>query len=288
MLISGISMGTVGIFIVLLNKYSIYSIVFFRGLFGTLFLTIVMILTKSISISFLYHSFKFHWKYLIIIAIINPLVILFYFLTIQLSGSAFAAFLLYTSGIYLLLFITLTREEKISKLNYICFLLAIIGIFIITEFWNGNFLSYGLIFGLLSGFSLGILIFSKKRIYNNRKRIHSTIIKDGNFDIFLTWFSTIFLAIFFFPFGIIDLITLNLFDLIISALLGFIPTAMAFTLYNIGVKNDSGGNIVILSYSEIIASIIINLFFFPSLSLFTIIGGSFVILANLLILKYDK
>lgn len=288
MLLSGISMGSVGLFIILLQKYPIYSVVLFRGLFGTFFLTILMLLTKSFSFGFISQSFKDYWKYLIIIAISNPLVILFYFMTIQLSGSAFAAFLLYTSGLYLLLLLTFTREEKISKLNYICFILAIVGVSIIMEFWTGNLLSYGLIFGLLSGFTLGILIFSKKKIYNQRKKTNSQLTTVGNFDIFLTWFSTLSLVIIFFPLGINDVFKLTLNDLLISLLLGFIPTAFAFTLYNIGVKNDKGGNIVILSYSEIIVSVVINLFFFPSLSIFTIIGGSLVLLANIIILRFDK
>ncbi len=288
MLFSGISMGTVGLFIFLLQKYSIYSIVFFRGIFGTFFLTILMLLTKSFSISFISQSFKDNWKYLIIIAITNPLVILFYFITIQLSGPAFAAFLLYTSGLYLLLLLTFTGEEKISKLNYFCFILAIIGVSIIMEFWTANILSYGLIFGLLSGITLGILIFSKKKIYNQRKKDKLQLSIGGNFDIFLTWFSSLSLVIFFFPLGINDLFNLTLSDLLISLLLGFLPTAFAFTLYNIGVKNDKGGNIVILSYSEIIVSVVINLFFFPSLSIFTIIGGSLVLVANIIILRFNK
>ena len=288
MLVSGISMGTVGLFIILLEKYPIYSVVFFRGVFGTFFLTILMLLTKSFSFGFVSQSIKDYWKYLIIIAITNPLVILFYFMTIQLSGSAFAAFLLYTSGLYFLLLLTFTREEKISKLNYLCFILAIIGVSIIMEFWTGNLLSYGLIFGLFSGITLGILIFSKKKIYNQRKKMNLQLKTTGNFDIFLTWFSTLSLVIFFFPLGINDVFKLTLSDLLISLLLGFVPTAFAFTLYNIGVKNDKGGNIVILSYSEIIVSVVINFFFFPSLSIFTIIGGSLVLMANIIILRFDK
>lgn len=288
MLLSGICMGTVSLFIILLKNYSIYSIVFFRGLFGTFFLTIVMFFTKSFSISFIKESFKYHWKYLIIIAVTNPLVIFFYFITIKVSGSAFAVFLLYTNGIYLLLLLTFTREEKISKLNYICFTLAIIGVFIIMEFWTGNILLQGLLFGLISGFTLGILIFSKKKIYNNRKKIGFHLMKRGNFDVLLTWFSTLFILILFSPFGFNDLFNLTLSDLFISLSLGFIPTAFAFTLYNIGVKNDHAGNIILLSYSEIIVAVIINLFFFPAFSIFTIIGGCLVILANIIILRFNK
>ncbi|MCJ7647955.1 MAG: hypothetical protein MUP85_05035, partial [Candidatus Lokiarchaeota archaeon] len=98
MFLSGIFMGNVGIFISLLSEYPIYSIVLFRGIFGATFLILFMAITKSFSIAFFKECFKMHWKNLIIIAITNPLVVFLYFWNITLTGYAFAAFLLYTSG----------------------------------------------------------------------------------------------------------------------------------------------------------------------------------------------
>lgn len=284
MFLSGIFMGNVGIFISLLSGYPIYSIVFFRGLFGTAFLTLFMLLTRSFSLSFFKESIKRHWKYLIILAISNPLVVFLYFLNITLTGYAFAAFLLYTSGIFLLFFLIITKQEKVSKINFISFFLAIFGISIIMEFWTGRILILGIFIGILSGFCLGILIYSKKKIYKVRGNTNST----GNFDVFLTLWSTLFLIFPFLPFSIADIFRITIIDLLIILLLGLIPTALAFTLYNVGVKKDKGGNIVILSYFEPVMATINTAIFLKNLSIFTIIGGLFVLLANYITLKYVK
>ena len=284
MFLSGIFMGNVGIFITLLSGYPIYSIVLFRGIFGAAFLILFMVITGSFSITFFKECFRKHWKYLIILAISNPLVVFLYFLNITLTGYAFAAFLLYTSGAFLLFFLVISKEEKVSKINFLSFILAIAGISIIMEFWTGQILILGIVIGLFSGFCLGILIFSKKKIYKNRGKINS----DGNFDAFLTLWSTLFLIFPFLPFGITDLFRITIFDLIIILMLGLIPTALAFTLYNVGVKKDKGGNIVILSYFEPVMATINAAIFLKNLSIFTIIGGFFVLLANIITLKYLK
>ena len=284
MFLSGIFMGNVGIFISLLSGYPIYSIVLFRGIFGATFLVIFMLITRSFSITFFKECFKIHWKYLIILAITNPLVVFLYFLNITLTGYAFAAFLLYTSGAFLLIFLVIAKEDKVSKINFISFILAIAGISIIMEFWTGQVLILGIVVGIFSGFCLGILIFSKKKMYQIRGKMNS----NGNFDAFLTLWSTLFLIFPFLPLGFTDLFRITFFDLLIILMLGLIPTALAFTLYNVGVKKDKGGNIIILSYFEPVMATINTAIFLKNLSIFTIIGGFFVLLANFITLKYAK
>ena len=288
MFLSGIFMGNVGIFISLLSGYPIYSIVLFRGIFGAAFLILFMVITKSLSITFFKECFKMHWKHLIIIAITNPLVVFLYFWNITLTGYAFAAFLLYTSGVFLLIFLVITKEEKVSKINFISFILAIVGISIIMEFWTGQILILGIVVGIFSGFCLGIMIFSKKKIYKIRRKVQSKVNSNGNFDAFLTLWSTLFLFLPFLPFSIMDLFRITILDFIFILLLGLIPTALAFTLYNVGVKKDKGGNIIILSYFEPVMATINTAIFLKDLSIFTIIGGFFVLLANIITLKYLK
>ncbi len=288
MFLSGIFMGNVGIFISLLSGYPIYTIVLFRGIFGAAFLILFMLITRSFSITFFKECFKMHWKYLIIIAISNPLVVFLYFWNITLTGYAFAAFLLYTSGVFLLIFLVITKEDKVSKINFISFILAIVGISIIMEFWTGQILILGIVIGIFSGFCLGILIFSKKKIYKIRGKVQLKINSDGNFDAFLTLWSTLFLIFPFLPFSITDLFRITFLDLIFILGLGLIPTALAFTFYNVGVKKDKGGNIIILSYFEPVMATINTAIFLKNLSIFTIIGGFFVLLANYITLKYSK
>ncbi len=286
MVISALAMGNIGLFVTLLSKYPIYTIVLLRGIFGTIFLTLFMLKSKSFSKGFFKQSFNSHWKPLLIIGFVNPLVIYFYFITILMSGYAIAAFLLYTGGIFFIFFVMITKTEKITKITLLSFALAIAGVAFIMEFWTGQGQYIGLLTGLLSGLTLGTLTFYKKKIYIKRKTID--VKEEGDFDTFLAWFPTLFLVVLFLPLGGSDLGRLTTLDLIFAILLGLIPTAIAFTLYNVGVKNDKGGNIVILSYFEPIMATINTIIFLRALSIFTIIGGAFIVAANIIILKFSK
>jgi len=289
MLVSAINMGCVGLFVTFLSKYPIYTIVLLRGIFGTIFLTIFILKSRSFNRDFIKESIKMHWKALILIGIINALVIYFYFISISICGYALAAFLLYTGGIFVILFLIISKEEKVSKINIISFILAVIGVAIIMEFWTGAGFTYGAIFGLLSGLMLGLLIFLKKKVYNKRKKYDINLKKsEGNFDLFLAWWPTFFLIIVFLPFGANDLAKLTFLDLIFCLILGFFPTALAFFLYNVGVKNDKGGNIIILSYFEPIMATINAFLFLKLFSIYTILGGVLILIANVIVLKYSK
>jgi len=280
-------MGHVGLLVSFFEtKYPVYTIVLLRGIFGTLFLTIFLLKTKSINFKTIKEYFKLHLVALIIMGMVNPLIIFFYFVNITISGYSLAAFLLYTGGIFFILFLFITKEEKVSKINLLSFILATVGVAIIMEFWRGTVEYLGIIYGILSGLTLGILIFYKKKVYNKRDR--NDLPKVANLDIFLAWWPSLFIVVMFLPLGAVDLLKFDFIDLIFSLILGLFPTAIAFVLYNVGVKNDKGGNIVILSYIEPVVATIWSVVLLQSISIFTIIGGSLIILANIIAQKYPK
>ena len=288
MLMSATCMGVVGLFVTLLGNYEVYTIVLLRGLFGSLFLTVFLIKSRSFSKAFIKESFRFHWKALLISGLVYPFVIYFYFFTIVSYGYAIAAFLLYTSGIFVIFFIIITKMNHVSKFTIISFILAILGVAIIMEFWNGLILTLGLITGILSGLTLGIFVFYKKIIYNKRNIIKMDLKAKGDFDTFLAWWHILFLIFVFLPFGFSDLLNLTLLEVLIAILLGLISTALAFTLYNVGIKNDEGGDIIILSYFEPIVATILAVLILGRLSIFTIIGGALILFANFIVLRYTN
>ncbi len=290
MLLSATCMGFVGIFVDLLSEFPIYTIAFFRGVFGTLLLTIPMIKTKSFSLEFLKKVFKYNWKLLLGLLIVSPITIYLYFLNISLSGYAVAAFLLYTNGLFLLIFLSLSSEKHyITKKNIIGFILALIGVLFIMEIWKGDLLINTVLIGLASGIILAIQVFLKKKVYEKKEKYSSEFTEEHIIDTFLAWWYTLTLIIFFLPLGIKDIIHLTGYNLLYCFLLGLIPTALAFILYNKGIKNDKGGNIFILSYFEpVIATINTAIFQLQNLSLFTIIGGTLILIANIIILKSSK
>ena len=288
MLLSATLMGNVGLLVSFFEaKYPVYTIVLLRGIFGTLFLTIFLVKSHTFNLKFLKDSFKQHWQSLIIIGIVNPLIIYFYFVNITISGYSIAAFLLYTGGIFFLFFLIITKEEKVSNVSLISFILALIGVAIIMEFWRDTINISGIIYGLLSGITLGILIYYKKKVYNKRNR-NTTAKQIGDFDTFFAWWPTIFIIILFLPIGATDLLLFNTVDLVYSLILGLFPTALAFALYNVGAKNDKGGNIIILSYIEPVVATIWSVVLTQNISIFTMIGGSLIIIANIIVLKYSK
>lgn len=71
-------------------------------------------------------------------------------------------------------------------------------------------------------------------------------------------------------------------------LLGLIPTALAFILYNIAIKNDKAGNVIILGYFEPFVATINNAIFLGKLSIFTVLGGILIILANIIVVRHSK
>lgn len=288
MLLSALFMGNVGLLVTFFSGYPVYTIVLLRGIFGTFFLTLFMIKTHSFNKTFFKEVFKLHWLLLIVVGIVNPLIIYLYFVNITISGYAIAAFLLYTSGVFVLGFILITKEEEVPRINIVSFALAIVGVALIMEFWTGTDISSGLLFGILSGITLAILVFCKKKMYNKRDKIPQKSGSKGDFDMFLAWWPTLFIIVLFLPLGYADLVRLTPLDLILALVLGLIPTALAFWLYNVGVKNDKGGNIIILAYFEPVMAVINTIIFLQVFSIFTIIGGSLIILANIIVLNYSK
>lgn len=290
MLVSAISMGLVGVMVDFLSKFPTYTIVLYRGVFGILFLSLWLIKTRGYSKQFLKTILKLHWKNLLILIVIYPVGIYFYFLNIQISGYAVAAFLLYMNGIFLLGILYVSKEEEgIPRINIFSFILGVIGVLIIMEVWSGLILIESLIFGLGSALMVAINIFIRKMIY--KKRRSSELVqgrKENAFDTFLAWWATLTLVIFFLPIGAEGFLRLTFPDLLICLLLGLIPTALGFITYNIGVKNDKNGNIVILGYLEPFVATINTVIFLQQLSIFTVLGGILIILANIIILKHSK
>ncbi len=287
MLISAILMGSVGLVVSALAKFPVYTITLLRGISGTFFLSLFMIKFNSFSKNFLKRTFKLHWKPLIAIGIVNPLIIFFYFLNITISGYAIAAFLLYTSGIFVLIFLIVGNIEKVEKINIFSFILAVIGVALIMEFWSGQGLTDGIILGLISGITMAIYIFATKLIFIHEKK-EKYVNNEGDLNTFIAWWSTLFIIFLFLPLGYGDLFQITAIDLIIILILGFFPTALAFILYNIGLRKDVGGNIIILSYFEPVVATIISIFTLQILTIYTILGGTLILVANIMVLLFSN
>jgi len=280
MFLAGFLMGFVGLFVIALGTPS-YVTACLRGLFGSAFLTIFFLARKQ------FHQVKLiriNWGAAVLLAVSNATTILFYFSTILLGGFAFGAFMLYTGGIFAVVFIRLVLKERVKPLHYLAFGFASLGVATIIEFWSGIQLNAGIITGLLSGISLGANTLSKKMYYKTLDQRGDSTKDFGEAPTVLAWWATltlglIFLIPSFFYFAISPFP-----DTGIVFLFGLIPTAIAFSSFNYGLRADRGGDVLILAYVEPIVATVLSAILGQGLSIFLLLGGAAIIGANILII----
>jgi DME family drug/metabolite transporter len=225
-----------------------------------------------------------NWGAAVLLAFSNAFTIFLYFMTIISSGLAFAAFTLYTGGIFAVIFMRIFLKEKILPCHYAAFALATVGVALIMQFWNGNFWNFGLLTGILSGICLGSNTLSKKIYY---KSLGSRACIGGEFEdtpSILAWWATLTMGLIFLIPSLLYFSSAPFPNLGIVILLGLLPTAIAFASFNYGLRADEGGDVLILSYSEPVVATIVGIFLGQTPSIFILLGGAAIIVANALIL----
>ena len=270
-LIASCLMGTVGVFVDLLGQFNAITITFFRSLFGLLFLTLFILIKKDM------YNLKILTKkpkWLVLLGITNGFTVLFYFFSIIFTNFAQAAFLLYTGNIFAIIFFKLLLREEIGRINIISFLLATAGMLFITEFQIYNF-NFGMLFGLLSGILLGLNITAIKQF-----------MKDDEINNFsVSWWAILFPTLMFMVPSIHQIVLINYINILIILGIGLIPTAIAFSLYNHGLREDDSGDVLILAYVEPLVATLLTIFYQNiMLSIFVLIGGILILIGNLIVL----
>lgn len=268
-------MGSVGIFVDLLGQFSVLSITLFRTLFGLLFLTIFLLAKKKLKN--LKKLLKMpHW--LILLGITNGFTILFYFFAIDLTNFAQAAFLLYIGNIFAIIFFKLLLKEEIARINIVSFILATAGLLFISEFQVNNF-NLGMLFGLFSGILLGLNITAVKKF-----------VQDDDIDnLSVSWWAILFPTLIFIVPTIPQFILINYINIWVILGIGLIPTAIAFNLYNQGLREDDSGDVLILAYVEPLVATLLTIFYQNiMISFFVLIGGILILIGNIIILLSNQ
>ncbi len=204
-------MGSVAIFIRNIHMNPIH-ISFFRFLFGFIFLSLVIISSHR------RFSLK-DPKLLFIISILNVSLVTFYIAAIQRIPAGMAALLLYMAPVYVIPIAYFTGEE-ISPKVFVSLPLSLIGLFLMLM--PAGRIDPGMIFGFLSGVSYALYFFVIKRLRKEMQSLEVTAIYLGISSLILLP------GLFIVPATRFD------FGWLIG--LGLIPTAIAFTLFNFGIK----------------------------------------------------
>jgi drug/metabolite transporter (DMT)-like permease len=303
MFMGGFLMGFVGLFVNALEVIPTMAIVSLRGLFAAIILfSIILLSKKHLLVKILFKNLPF---LLILQGVLSALTILFYFYSIQNVGYGTAAFMLYTGPIFAVLFMWIFLHRKPTKRDLIGFLIAIIGIAILTKPYEfigfsadsstGGMSStfiIGILSGLLSGLFLGSLNTVKVKIFEVFDKKKEKIMAENKIDkefnlMFLNMtIAAIATSVIFLVFVIPSAQYYKILTpthWLIAVGLGLIPTAIAFTLINYGLKQDKAGDVLIFSYSETIVGASLTAILDLNLEISLIIGGILIIIANLLI-----
>ena len=268
-------MGSVGIFVDVLGQFTVISITLFRSLFGLLFLTIFIMAKQELN------NLKLLLKkpvWLILLGVSNGFTVLFYFFAIDLTNFAQAAFLLYTGNVFAIIFFKLLLREEIARINIISFILATIGLLFISEFQIYNF-NLGMLFGLFSGILLGLNITAIKKFMQDDEI--------ENFSV--SWWAILLPSLMFIVPTIPQFAMINYINIFIILGIGLIPTAIAFTLYNHGLKEDDSGDVLILSYIEPLGATLLTIFYQNiMISFYVLIGGILILIGNLIVILSKK
>ncbi len=281
MFLSGFLMGFVGLFVSFFSGRVIYSVVFLRGLFG--FLWLFLIISLSGIRKSMVPILREYPVSVIMQSIFSAFTVYFYFTAIHSLTYAFAAFLLYLGPVLVVIFNYLFLRVKIPKKTFISFPIAILGLAILLNLGENFSLSIGIFNGCLSALCLAISTTFKCYVFEDIKR------KEKKLELFhvqaiMPLFVCLFLIIIFIMQTDIIALPLSPPELFIAVLLGLFPTALAFTLYNIGLNQDKGGDIIILSYSEPLVASFLSILIQNVVDPMFYIGGSLIIIANLIII----
>lgn len=289
MFLAATFMGSVGLFVTYLTKglgMQVFAAVEFRGLFGLAWVTAILIATRRTRVIAMLLR---HGRLVLAVTVTSVLTIFFYFITINTAGLAVAAFLLYVGNLIAILFMRIFLKEPMPRATYVAYGLALAGV-LVLEPWGDASLSWGIFTGICSAIMLGCINVSKKLVFQaERARAATGVASDpipvSELSLGLTWYTTLGLLASFSFAWVIDGAAMITWDAMLPAIfLGLIPTALAFTFFNYGLKSDKGGNVLIISYAEPVMASIFQVLFFGGISFLVLIGGALIIAGNLIAL----
>lgn len=241
--------GTIGIFVHYINMpTTIIAIV--RGFIGSLFL---IALSKYRGEKISGKSIKNNFKYLLCSGVLIGLNWIFLFEAYKYTTVAIATLCCYLAPIFIMLGSPFILKEKLSKVNIICILVALLGMFFISGIFDGLNLATGnfkgILLGVMSAICYAAVIFINKSLKNISAN-DMTIVQ-------------LFVAgIAFLPYALITknniTINFNIISIILLLILSMLHTGYAYALYFKCVNTLKTQTIAIYGYIDPIVAIILS------------------------------
>ncbi len=254
-----VMMGSLPVFVRNIHLNPV-ELTFFRLSAGFLFLSLIMLLLgRKPEVK--------DWKLITVITFVNTATIVLYIASIQLTKIATAALLLYMAPVYA---VPLSRlvGERVDTRSYMSLALGFAGLWFVL---SPDRFSKGCLFGLFSGmcYAVYFLLMKKARLEMDA------------LDITFAYLAMSSLLLF--PSVTLGLPPSNCWVWIVG--LGLIPTALAFTIFNHGIKGCGAGKSSISALIEPVSAGVFGYVFFGEvLKPLQVAGGVLILLAVALLL----
>jgi DME family drug/metabolite transporter len=268
--IASVLWGFIGFFVRNISKISGNEILLFRFLIGLILLSFFMIITgKRFS--------KFNSKWLLINSVAYSVWVIFYINSIA-SGTplANAAFLLYTSTIFSILFSRIILKEFVSKRKLFFILLAFLGVIFILKPINMQ-IHYGEFLSLMAGIIYGFQIVTTRKLMKN-------------FDVYSVMFYSFLIAfIITVPLNISNFVIPDFKSTIYLILLSVLSTTIPAILFTYSLKKLKAFEASTVALLEpLTASLVGFLIFSEFLDIFSIVGGFMILISCFEISKASR
>lgn len=264
-ILSMLIFGTIGIF----RKYIPLSssvISFSRGFIGVLFLLVLILLKKD---KLNKKSIKDNLWLLIISGSFIGLNWVFLFESYKYTSVATATLCYYMAPIFVMIASTFLFKERLSLINVVCILVALIGMVFVSGVIETGFNDKNTLIGVIYGL-LAALLYASVIIINKFMKPIPSIDK--------TVMQLLFSVVILIPYILIGQefkgMIINLEIILLLLIVGVVHTGLAYALYFDSMKGLKTQSIAILSYIDPVVAIILSaLILKENMSIFAIIGA---------------
>lgn len=264
-ILSMLIFGSIGIF----RKYIPLSssvIAFSRGFIGVLFLLVLILLKKD---KLNKKSIKDNLWLLIISGSFIGLNWVFLFESYKYTSVATATLCYYMAPIFVMIASTFLFKERLSLINLVCILIALIGMVFVSGVIETGFNDKNTLIGVIYGL-LAALLYASVIIINKFMKPIPSIDK--------TVMQLLFSVVILIPYILIGQefkgMIINLEIILLLLIVGVVHTGLAYALYFDSMKGLKTQSIAILSYIDPVVAIILSaLILKENMSIFAIIGA---------------
>jgi len=241
--------------------------VFYRVLVAASFMALTIVFERGL------HSLKIEENIgtVFVSGVFLTLNWIFFFYAVALTTVANASLLYYTGPVIAILLAPFIVKEKQPKWIAIPVAMTMTGIFLILSEGLSTGNPIGLLFGLLAGFSYGILA-AVSKLATNRTQPEIMVLYQCTISLFI-------LA----PFAFLAGYSIDMTKLVILFTVGVVHTALALKLWYDALKNIPMSVASILSYLDPVFAVLLARIFLNQIPTSnTAIGGALIIIAGIL------